>query len=66
MKVIMWVELLLMVSACSTEQSKQEDAKFIEQQNTIFRRVGYTINHGKCYQKGVDITPVIKVDKNIW
>jgi len=52
-------------TACSPNTGDSKVAKkknSIAEQNAIFARVGRTINNGRCYEKEIDIEPVIKVD----
>jgi len=67
MKYFAFALLVGMSTACSP---KAEDTKAIKKElsiaerNAVYARVGRTINHGKCYEKGVDITPVVKLATN--
>lgn len=59
------VALLVGVStACAPKTEDNKAVKkepSIAERNAVYAIVGRTINHGKCYEKGIDITPIIKL-----
>jgi hypothetical protein len=67
MKYLFFALLVVVPTACSPNA---EDNKVVEKElsiaerNAIYRRVGRAINHGKCYEKDIDINPVIKLAAN--
>jgi hypothetical protein len=56
--------LVGVLAACSPNAEDNKVVKkelSIAERNAIYRRVGRTINHGKCYEKDIDISPIIKL-----
>ena len=68
MKYFVFPVLVIISTACSSkvEDRKAENKKLsVTEQNAICARVGRTINHGKCYDKGVNMMPVVKLNSNM-
>jgi hypothetical protein len=65
MKYFAYALVVGIAPACSpnTKDSKTVNKKLsVEEQNIVYARVGRTINHGKCYENGIDINPIIKIN----